>query len=207
MKIYAFPPSPNSRKVLAAAKHLGLDIEVEVVNLIEGEQLKPEFVTLNPNHKTPTLVDGGFVLWESNAIMQYLAAISRPNSLCPADPRTQADISRWQCWQLAHWGPACGTLIFEYVLKSMLNLGDPDMQAVARAQKELETLGAVLNQCLQGRNWLVGDAVTLADFSVGSWLQYAEVAHFSMNKLTDITHWYDNLSSLPAWSATDASGA
>jgi len=63
---------------LAVAKHLSLDIDVEVVNLIEGEQLKPEFVALNPNHKKPTLVDGDLVLRESNAIIQYLAAISQP---------------------------------------------------------------------------------------------------------------------------------
>jgi glutathione S-transferase len=74
MKLYHFPRSPNTRKVLAVIVHLGLNTELETVDLLKGEQMKPEFIRLNPNHKTPALQDGDFLLWESNAIMQYLAS-------------------------------------------------------------------------------------------------------------------------------------
>ncbi len=95
MKLYHFPHSPNTRKVLAVINYLELDTELEMVNLVTGEQMKPEFIQLNPNHKIPTLEDGDFSLWESNAIMQYLATQKPGNKLWPSDSKVQADISRW----------------------------------------------------------------------------------------------------------------
>ena len=74
MKLYCFPPSLNSRKIQALALELGATIEPVVVNLPAGEQKKPEYLKINPSGRTPTLVDGDFVLGESNAIMQYIAA-------------------------------------------------------------------------------------------------------------------------------------
>src|SRR5262245_12946848 len=112
MKIHIAPPSPRAIRVLAVVHHLGLDTDIKLVDLVGGEHMKPEFAALNPNRKMPVLEDDGFVLWESNAIMQYLAARQGDRTLWPSDPRRQADVSRWQCWELAHWGPACGTLVF-----------------------------------------------------------------------------------------------
>jgi len=60
MKLYHFPPSPNSRRVLAVAYHLGMELELENVSLPKGEQMEPDFIKLNPNHKIPTLVDDDF---------------------------------------------------------------------------------------------------------------------------------------------------
>ncbi|KJV04997.1 glutathione S-transferase family protein, partial [Methylocucumis oryzae] len=74
MKLYHFPISPNSRRVVAVIHHLGLECELIALDLSKGEHLTPEFISLNPNHMIPTLVDGDTVLWESNAIMQYLCA-------------------------------------------------------------------------------------------------------------------------------------
>ncbi len=72
MKLYGFPPSPNTWKVLATAHQMGLPLEVEFVDLTKGAQRKPEYLALNPTGRTPTLVDGDFKLGESSAIMQYL---------------------------------------------------------------------------------------------------------------------------------------
>ncbi len=74
MRLYVFPPSPRATKVIALANHLGLDCELRVVDLFRGDQMKPEFVALNPNRRMPVLEDEGFVLWESNAILHYLAS-------------------------------------------------------------------------------------------------------------------------------------
>ncbi|WP_253815910.1 glutathione S-transferase family protein [Vibrio coralliilyticus] len=83
MKLYAIVGSPNSRKVLAVINHLGLDIEIEYLDLFSGEHKQPEYVSLNPNAMVPTLVDGDVSLWESNAIIQYLAENSGINDLYP----------------------------------------------------------------------------------------------------------------------------
>jgi glutathione S-transferase len=99
MKLYGFPISPNTWKVRAVATHLGIVVDNQLVDLSRGEQRAPE-CSLNPTGRTPTLVDGDFVLWESNAIMQYLAS-GEPNALWPDDAKRGADIARWQSWELA----------------------------------------------------------------------------------------------------------
>ena len=96
--------------MLAVAFHLGLEPELIKVDLGQGEQMRAEFLRLNPNHAIPVFVEGDFVLWESVAIMQYLANQVSSNTLWPVEPKAQADVSRWLCWSLAHWGPACGFL-------------------------------------------------------------------------------------------------
>src|SRR5208282_545775 len=101
MKLYGFPPSTNTWKVRAVAAHLGIPLEVEIVDL--SKPRTPDYLALNPTGRTPTLVDRDFKLWESTAIMQYLASCTA-NSLWPNDSRKHADIMRWQSWGLAHWG-------------------------------------------------------------------------------------------------------
>ena len=125
MKLHVAPPSPRAFKVLAVARHLELDFELCPVDLLNGAHLQPEFSALNPNKKMPVLEDDGFVLWESNAITQYLASKKPGGSLLPSDPRGRADVSRWQFWENAHWDPACATLIFERLLKKVFGQGDP----------------------------------------------------------------------------------
>ena len=102
MKLYAFPPSPNTWKVRAFAHQLGVPLELEIVDLTKGAQRKPEYLALNPTGRTPTLVDGDLKLWESSAIMQYLAS-QKKSPLWPDDAKARADIVRWQSWHLQHW--------------------------------------------------------------------------------------------------------
>ncbi|MBI3796974.1 MAG: glutathione S-transferase N-terminal domain-containing protein, partial [Deltaproteobacteria bacterium] len=73
MKLYVFPPSMRALKVIALKNHLGLECEMQIVDLGKGDQLSPEYIAMNPNKKMPVLEDEGFVLWESNAILFYLA--------------------------------------------------------------------------------------------------------------------------------------
>ncbi len=117
MKLYGFPPSPNTWKVRAVAAHLGIPLELEFVDLTKGGSRTPAFLAINPAGRTPALVDGDFKLGESTAIMQYLAS-QKPNSLWPNDARTRADIMRWQSWSLAHWSKeGCEPLIFNRLVK------------------------------------------------------------------------------------------
>src|SRR6202521_3689930 len=120
MKLYVFPPSPRAMKVVALAEHLQLEHETRLVDLTKGEQMKPEFTALNPNQRMPVLEDDGFVLWESNAILQYLASKKPAADLWPSDPRRQADVSRWQNWEASPWAQPYGTLPFRRLAKSRL---------------------------------------------------------------------------------------
>src|SRR5581483_8900074 len=144
MKLYGFPPSPNTWKVRAAAAHIGVPLDVEFVDLTKGAQRSPAYLALNPSGRTPTLVDGDFTLWESDAILQYVGS-KKPNALWPDDVRKRADITHWMCWQLAHFGGgACQPLTFQRLVKKILNLGPPDAAAVAAALDAFDRYASLL---------------------------------------------------------------
>src|ERR1700745_1047692 len=135
-ELYVFPPSPRAFKVMAIANHLGIEPTLHVLDLIKGEQKSPQYAAINPNMRMPTLRDGDFVLWESNAIAQYLAAKKAESGLLPSDERERLDVNRWQFWESAHWDPACAIFIYENVLKPrILRLGEPDMTAVEKGKE------------------------------------------------------------------------
>ena len=205
MKLYYFPPSPNTRKVHAVAIHLQLAIDLRLVDLQKGEQHHPEFVQLNPTGRVPVLQDGDFILWESTAIMQYLAS-QVPNSLWSEDPQIRADIMRWQSWQLAHWYSVCQPLQFENFVKSLLQLGEPDPQVVQQASDRFHKEASVLNNHLANREYLVNNTLTLADFSVASDLTYAIPARFPLENYHHIQAWYTRIEQLPAWQQTAPRG-
>lgn len=202
MKLYHFPISPNSRRVIAVLHELNLDCELVNLDLLKGEHLQPSFLAINPNHMIPTLQEDDFVLWESNAIMQYLCAKVPGNSLLPLDPKLHADVVRWQFWQTAHFGRACGILIFEHFLKKALNMGEPDEKEVAKGEESFHRFAQVLENYLQDRDWLVGEHHTLADFSVGSFLDLAEQANYPIAKYANIKRWYRAIEQLPAWQSS-----
>lgn len=201
MKLYYFPPSPNSRKAQAVAVHLGLSIELELTNLQQSQQRTEDFLTLNPTGRIPVLQDGDFVLWESTAIMQYLASqISTP--LWPDDAKRRADIMRWQSWQLAHWSRSTQPIQFERFVKKVLELGDPDPQVLEQATENFHREAAVLDAHLADKDYLVDNTLTLADFSVASDLTYATIAQFPLEKYDHIRAWYGRIEALPAWQQT-----
>jgi glutathione S-transferase len=205
MKLYYFPPSPNTRKVHAVAIHLQIPIDLKLVDLEKREQHNPEFVQLNPTGRTPVLQDGDFILWESTAIMQYLAS-QVPNSLWSENPQIRADIMRWQSWQLAHWSPACQPLQFENFVKALLQLGEPDPQVIQQASDRFHKEAISLNKHLADREYLVNGTLTLADFSVASDLTYAVPAQFPLADYPHIQAWYARIEQLPAWQQTAPRG-
>lgn len=201
MKLYGFPPSPNTRKVQAVAAHLRIPLEFEVVDLTKGESRTPRFLELNPGGRTPVLVDGDFKLWESNAIMQYLASRTK-NSLWPDDARARADIARWQFWQVAHWHEGCGGFLWQNMVKKFLGLGEGDPAALKHAEAAFHRDAPVLDNHLGGRQFLVNDTLTLADFAVASYLHYATAAALPLEAYANIRPWYARIEELPAWRET-----
>lgn len=200
MKLYAFPPSPNSWKVRAVASYVGVPLELELVDLTKPRSAA--YLAINPSGRTPTLVDGDFTLTESNAIMQYIAS-QKPNSLWPNDARTRADIMRWQSWQLAHWGSdACIPLVFNRLVKKILNIGPPDEAAVAKATAAFNKEATVLEAHLTKQPYLVGKDLTLADFSVAANLLYAKEAELPLGPYARVQEWFGRVSALPCWRET-----
>ncbi len=98
MKLHVFPPSPRSFKVLVVVHQLGLECQPALCDLTKGEQKSGPYTEINPNQRVPALEDGELKLWESNAIIQYLATKKPESGLLPTDERSRADVSRWQFW-------------------------------------------------------------------------------------------------------------
>jgi glutathione S-transferase len=202
MKVYGFPASPNTWKVRALAAYLKMPLEFEFVDLTKGAQYTPAYLALSPTGRTPTLVDNDFKLWESNAILQYLAS-KNATPLYPNDAKSRADIARWQCWDLAHWGAqACQPLTFENLVKKFVNMGPPDAAAVAKATEAFNKEAKMLDAHLAKQKYLAGDALTIADFSVAAPLFHAEGAQMPLAPYSNVRGWFQRVSALPCWSET-----
>ncbi len=143
MKIYDSQFSPSCRKVRAVAFELDLKPQYVPVDLFGGGQREPAFLALNQNALVPVLVDGDLVLWESNAILGYLAHGTR---LLPTGRRERAEVDRWSSWQLAHIGPAVFKVAFERYLKPRIGKGAADEAVVAEGTHEFRRLVAVLEE-------------------------------------------------------------
>jgi glutathione S-transferase len=200
MKLYSMHNSNNCRRVNATIQHLGLD--VEVVEQGMGDLKKPEYLALNPNGKVPTLVDGGVAFWESRAIMQYLAAKKPESTLWPNDAARRADIARWQFWEATHLSRGTGAYAFEKLFKKIFMKQEPDPAALAAGEKEWRTFAPVLDAQLEKRKWILGNDITLADFSVGGCFSYAEASGLPMSDYGHVKSWLSRLGELPAWKNT-----
>jgi glutathione S-transferase len=200
MKLHFFPPSARALAIIALKNHLALDCELNPIDLGRGDQLTPECLALNPNRKMPTLEDGEFVLWESNAIVFYMAAKRPESGLWPSDLRGQADVLRWLAWESAHWGAeSCGMVTFEKASKAVLGLGAPDPAFIARGEQNFVRFAAVLDDQPKGRAWLIGERFTIADFSIGALVPTAALLGLPLARFSEIGRRYEDLAALPAW--------
>ena len=199
MKLYALPQSPNTIKVQAMINYLGLQVEVVVLDIKSGAHKAPEYLQKNPNALTPVLEDGDFVLWESNAILQYLALKHPEANLLPKDIQGQANVSRWVGWTQAHWGPALRPIMVERLVKPMMRGEQPDEEVVAAAIPELDRFAKVLNDHLANNAYLVSDQLTVADFVVCSTLVYAAVGRFPLENFPNILAYNKRVTDNDAW--------
>jgi len=204
LKIHAFPLSPRGFKVLCFANHIGADYEFVLCDLRKGAQRTPEFTALNLNQRMPVLEEDGWSLWESNAILQYLAANA---GLLPKDERARADIARWMFWESAHWDQACAILVFERFVKGAFGLGAADEKEVEKGIAQFHRAGSVLDRHLEGRRYLCNDTLSIADFAVGAALIMSDMAQFPLGDYAQIKRWHAQLTALPAWPKTLAMGS
>jgi glutathione S-transferase len=200
MELYLFPPSARALAIVALKNHLGVACELKPIDLGRGDQRAPDYLALNPNSKMPTLKEGDFVLWESNAILFYIAAKHPESGLWPSDPRGQADVMRWLAWESAHWdAESIGMVTFEKTSKGVLGLGAPDPAFIARGEQNFARFAAVLETQLEGNTWLIGNQLTIADFSVGGLVPTAQRLGLPLGRFDQVRRWYEGLASLPAW--------
>lgn len=187
-------PTPNGRKVAIALEELGLPWTYRLVDIIAGDQLKPEFLALNPNNKMPVIVDpdgpgGELVLWESGAILWYLA--EKTGRLAPADARGRAICHQWLMFQMSAIGPMFGqNAHFAFYAK------EKHPYSIARYGNEVSRLLRVLDGRLAESRYLAGDDYTVADIATYPYtLRQAETRR---SELPNLARWSDEVGARPA---------
>ena len=171
IQLYSFP-TPNGIKVSAALEEAGLPYEAHTVSFATDDQLTPEFISLNPNNKIPAIIDpngpGGapLALWESGAILIYLA--DKAGKLIPADPAKRMETIQWLMWQMGGVGPMFGQLGFFY---KFAGKEIEDKRPLDRYAGETKRLLGVLDKRLEGRDWIMGDELTIADLATFPWVR------------------------------------
>ena len=201
MQLYYNSYSSNTRRVQLAADHLGVAFDLVQINLASQDDRR-RLEEINANSKIPVLVDGDFILWESCAIMQYLADGVPDQTVWPQERRARADVSRWMFWACQHFSPAIGVLTWEYIWKKFVTGQDPDPKEVARGESDLVEAARVLDKHLATRRWLVGDGVTLADYAVAAPLMYMDKARLPLDGYPHLLAWFGRVQALPAWQRT-----
>jgi len=201
MKLFVFNGSPNARKPLAAALHMGLDIDVEWMEVMQGDLSKESFLEVNPNGKVPVLQDGDFSVWESNAILVYLAVVGG-GGLFPDLPKDRANVLSWMFWETNNFNRAIGMFAWERVFKPTLGLGVADEQQIEKAETMLKRVAPVLERALENHAYVMGDRVTVADFALGGFAAFLEPAEVPLDGFGNIKSWYDRLDTLPGWRAS-----
>jgi glutathione S-transferase len=203
MRLYQHPMSANARAVIMTIYQLNAPVELVHVSLETGEQTKPEFLKLNPNHRVPVLEDGDFHLWESRAIMQYLADKTPGQSIYPTDLRARADVNRWLFWAGQHFAPAIGIFFWENLVKGMIGRGAPDPVELKRGAALFNEFAAVLDTHLSDRKWISGDSLTLADLSIAAAYACAAPGKAPVAWYANLQRWFGRVQTLEAWQRSE----
>jgi glutathione S-transferase len=192
MKLYQFPLSPNCQKVVALAQEVGVPLELVTVDLFKGEARTPAMLAKNPNGKLPILEDGDFVLWESRAMLAYIAAKAGRADLAPTTPRERAEVDRWTSWQSAHFGPAIRKVAFERIVKKLAGLGPSDEAVVKQGSDEFATTARVLEQSLGTKEYLCG-CLTIADFDLAPYLALSDSCGLDLQAYPRVKAWFERM--------------
>jgi glutathione S-transferase len=147
----------------------------------------------------PVLDDDGFLLWESRAIMQYLAEKTVGQSLLPSDPRARANVNRWLFWCAAHMAPANTILVFENFVKGLTGRGAADPAEVARGEALFTQHARVLDTHLASRAWVAEEHLTLADFSLAAGFALAGPGRLPIREFANLRAWLERVQALEAW--------
>nr|AWX68885.1 glutathione S-transferase delta 2 [Heortia vitessoides] len=186
LDLYYTPGSSPCRAVLLAARALNVDLNLKLVDLHHQEHLKPEYRQLNPQHTVPTLVDDGFAIWESRAIITYLAnKYAKGSPLYPEEPRARAMVDQRLYFDI-------GTLYqrFSDYFYPQLFAGAPeDKEKLARLEDSMK----LLDKFLEGQKYVAGPNMTLADLSLVASVSSMEPTPLNFSKFPNVVRWYDEI--------------
>ena len=184
--------TPNGRKVSIALEELGLPYTVHAIDINKNEQFAPDFLKISPNNKIPAIVDrdGDYPLFESGAILMYLA--EKTGKLMPKDTASRYRVIEWVMFQMGGIGPMLGQA--HHFLK--YNRGKAPY-AEERYGKEAKRLYKVLDTRLVGRHFLVDD-YSIADIATWPWISRFEWQDIDLNEFPNVKRWYLEIAKRPA---------
>ena len=190
--------SSNVMKVLWLLDELGLPVEREDIGGAFGKTATPEYRALNPNGVVPTLIEDGFVLWESNVILRYLAAAHAAGTpLWPDDLRARANIDRWMDWQQTTLGPPMTTAFWGLVRTEP---AQRDMATITAAVQRLGTIYGILDAEVAKQGYVAGSDLTPADICIGVHaFRYFSFEGVERPELPALRDWFARLKARPAF--------
>jgi glutathione S-transferase len=198
IKLYENPISANARKVRLLAAELEIPLERVILDFRTGDFRSPEHLARNPNGKVPTLDHDGFVLWESGAILKYLAAQRPGRGLAPSDPREQALLDQWLLWFTAHVEPALNQILQERRIKPFMGQPGNDPTLLGEAERALDRFLPILDRQLADKEYILGK-LGVVDFTAAAMLDMAPALQLDLGRYLNLTAWLTRMQSRPYW--------
>jgi glutathione S-transferase len=196
LKIWGRTTSSNVQKVLWCCAELDIAYERVDWGGPFGGNDDPAYRRLNPNGRVPTVEDDGLVIWESNTICRYLCATRGGERLYPGDPRARTQVERWMDWQLATPGGPMGTLLQQlYRTKPEAR----DQKAIEAARQQAIVAWRIAEGALEGRPYLAGSELTLAEITLGTLVYRWYVFPLERPELKNVRAWYERMRERPAF--------
>jgi len=198
--LYDVKESPHGRKVRLLAAELGIPLHLVARDPRTGETRSADYLAKNPNGKIPTLEEDGFILWESPAILKYLAAKHPERGLDCKDAKTKALVDQWLFWWISGPEGAIDMLAYEMIIKPMvMNQPGNDPGIMAEGYARLNRFLPVLDKQLEGRDYVVGP-LTIVDFAMGPRFDRAPaLLKFDLTAYKNIGAWHARLTAKPYW--------
>jgi glutathione S-transferase len=196
LRIWGRDNSVNVQKALWCCEELELAYERIDAGGSFGVVNTQQYRNMNPNGLVPTLEDDGFVLWESNAIVRYLAAKSGAGKLWPEDLKVRAEADRWMDWQATTFWPNFRPLFWNLVRTPV---DQRDEAAMEEARQKTGEILAYLDAHLRNRNYIVGDDLTMGDIPMGCAIWRWFGLQIERPALPNVQRWFDTLATRPAY--------
>ena len=187
----------NGYKPVLFLEEAGIPYDLTLIDFSKKEQKAPAYLELNPNGRIPTIVDRSnddFAVFESGAILWYLAEKYRV--FLPDDPKLRSETLQWLMFQMGGVGPMMGQAM--YFQRIAAPNGQDNPFAIKRYEDETRRLFEVLDTRLQGREFMVGDQITIADFATFPWARAYPWAKVSVDGLDHLQAWFDRIDARPA---------
>ena len=194
MKLYSFGESGNAYKCALALTLADMEWEPVFVDFFNGAARSAEFRKINEMGEVPVLVDGDTVLSQSGVILDYIS--SKSGKLGGKSAAERREVLRWMFWDNHRFSTQIGAARF---LGNFLPEDQRPAGVIPFLQGRLKTAYTVLNNHLEGRNWIAGPALSIADLSCCGYLYYPEPFGFDRKDWPNIDAWLDRISALPGW--------